>query len=91
MRVKGELLLLENSANAREGAEDLFLQCLDWARKQRVPSWELRGAMSLARLRKLQGRAGEARELLAAVYGRFTEGFGTADLKSAKALLDALV
>ena len=91
LRIKGELLLLENSANAREEAEDHFLQCLDWARKQQVLSWELRGATSLARLRKLQGRIGEARELLAAVYDRFTEGFGTADVKSAKVLLDSLL
>src|SRR5260221_162256 len=90
LRIKGELLLLENSANAQERAEDYFLQCLDWARKQQVLSWELRGATSLARLRKLQDRAGEARELLAAVYGRFTEGFETVDLKIAKALLDSM-
>jgi len=90
LRIKGELLLLENSANAQEGAEDHFLKCLDWARKQQVLSWELRGATSLARLRKLQGRIDEARELLAAVYGRFTEGFETADLKIAKALLDSM-
>jgi predicted ATPase/DNA-binding winged helix-turn-helix (wHTH) protein len=91
LRIKGDLLLQENSANACEGAENHFRQCLDWARKQRVLSWELRGAMSLARLRKLQGQPGDARELLAAVYGRFTEGFATADLKSAKSLLDSLL
>jgi predicted ATPase len=52
--------------------------------------WELRAAVSLARLRRDQGRHAEARDLLAAVYGWFTEGFDTADLKEARALLDAL-
>jgi len=90
LRIKGELLLLAKSANAAATAENHFLQSLDWARKQQVLSWELRSAMSLARLRVLQDRAGEARELLAPVYGAFTEGFGTADLKAAKALLDSV-
>ncbi|HKQ25771.1 MAG TPA: winged helix-turn-helix domain-containing protein [Burkholderiales bacterium] len=90
LRIKGELLLREDAPNAGLMAEGYFRQGLDWASRQGALSWELRGALSLARLRKLQGRAGEARELLAAVVSRFTEGFGTADLKAAKFLLDSL-
>jgi predicted ATPase len=71
-------------------AEDHFRQALDWARRQGALSWELRAATSLARLLRDRDRIGEARELLASVYGRFTEGFGTADLLTAKGLLDQL-
>jgi len=60
------------------------------ARQQQVKSWELRAAMSMARLRRDQGKREEARDLLAPVYGWFTEGFDTLDLKEAKALLDEL-
>jgi len=60
------------------------------ARRQQAKSWELRAAMSLVRLWQHQGKRSEARELLAPVYGWFTEGFDTADLQEAKALLDAL-
>jgi predicted ATPase len=60
------------------------------ARTQRARSWELRTAMSMARLWRDQGKRDEARELLAPVYGWFTEGFDTLDLKGAKALLDEL-
>jgi predicted ATPase len=60
------------------------------ARRQNAKSWELRGAMSLARLRRQQGRPQEAAALLAPILGWFTEGFDTADLKDAKALLDKL-
>jgi predicted ATPase len=65
-------------------------QALHVARHQQAKSYELRAAMSLARLWGEQGRRGEARDLLAPVYGSFTEGFDTADLKEAKALLDEL-
>ena len=61
-----------------------------FAREQHVKSWELRAAMSMARLWRDQGKREEARDLLAPVYGWFTEGFGTLDLKEAKALLDEL-
>jgi predicted ATPase len=71
-------------------AEDHFRQALDWARRQGALSWELRCATSLARLRRDQARHEEARELLASVYDRFTEGFATADLRAAKALIDEL-
>src|SRR5262249_32840997 len=60
------------------------------ARKQQAKSWELRAAMSMARLWRDQGKRDEARELLAPIYGWFTEGFETLDLKEAKALLDEL-
>jgi predicted ATPase/DNA-binding winged helix-turn-helix (wHTH) protein len=87
LRIKGELLLLEGAAKAAVAAEDHFLQALDWAHRQGALSWELRAATSLARLRHQQDRTAEARGFLAPVYDRFTEGFETADLKAAKALL----
>jgi predicted ATPase len=90
LRIKGELLLLEGAPNSAGAAEDHFLRALDGARDQWALSWGLRAATSLARLRYDQGRAGDARELLAPIYDRFTEGFGTADLTAAKRLLDAL-
>jgi predicted ATPase/DNA-binding winged helix-turn-helix (wHTH) protein len=90
LRVKGELLLMEDAANAAAAAEDHFRQALDWARRQGALAWELRAATSLARLLSDQGRSADAAALLLPVYDRFTEGFATADLKAAKALLDAL-
>ena len=71
---------------------DAYVQArgLTSARQQRAKSWELRAAMSLARLWRDQGKVQQARELLAPIYGWFTEGFDTRDLKEAKALLDAL-
>jgi predicted ATPase len=60
------------------------------ARRQQAKSWELRAAMSLSRLWRLQGKPDEAHELLAPIYGWFTEGFDTADLQEARALLEAL-
>jgi predicted ATPase len=71
-------------------AQAYFERALSVARQQQAKSWELRAAMSLARLWRDQGKKVEARELLAPVYGWFTEGFGTRDLKEAKALLDEL-
>jgi len=65
-------------------------QGLDLARRQQAKSWELRAATSLARLWQQQGKYSEAYELLAPVYGWFTEGFDTVDLQEAKALLDKL-
>jgi predicted ATPase len=87
-RNKGELLLLQAGSDAVLSAEDHFRQAIDWAGRQSALSWELRAATSLARLRRDQGRSKEARELLAPVYARFTEGFETADLRTAKALID---
>jgi predicted ATPase len=88
-RLKGELLLQQNSANQAE-AGNCFHHALDIARDQQAKSLELRTATSLARLWQQQGKRQEAHNLLAPVYHWFTEGFDTADLKDAKALLDAL-
>ncbi|HTP28912.1 MAG TPA: hypothetical protein VMK12_25040, partial [Anaeromyxobacteraceae bacterium] len=90
LRVKGELLLLQGTEEALAEAESYLLQALDWAHRQGALSWELRCAMSLARMLKQQGQIGEARRLLTAVYDRFTEGFETADLKAAEAMLESL-
>jgi len=88
LRVKGEVLLLsEDDTNA---AENHFRRSLDLARRQGALSWELRAATSLARLRRDQGRFVDAMTLLKPVYDRFTEGFDTADLKTARALLDTV-
>ena len=87
-RIKGELLL--RRASPTEEVEDCFRQALAMAQHQQAKSLELRAAMSLARLWQQQGKRAEARELLAPIYGWFTEGFDTADLQEAKALLDAL-
>jgi predicted ATPase len=90
LRIKGELLLLQGEPGAAAAAEDHFRQALDWARRQGALSWELRTATSLARLWRDQHRVKEARALLGSVYGRFTEGFATADLREAKSLLQEL-
>jgi predicted ATPase/DNA-binding winged helix-turn-helix (wHTH) protein len=89
LRIKGGLLLLQGAPEAA-AAEDHFRQALDWAHRQGALFWELRAATSLARLWRDQGRPAEAIALLQPVYDRFTEGFDTADLKAAKALLEAL-
>ena len=88
-RLEGELLLRLDPRDEQR-AEASFRRALEIARVQEAKSWELRAAMSLARLWGEQGPRAEARDLLAPVYGWFTEGFDTADLKDAKALLDEL-
>jgi predicted ATPase len=88
-RLKGELLLKQDDSNVLE-AESCFQRAIEIARRQSARSLELRATMSLARLRRDTGRRGEARTMLADVYNWFTEGFDTADLKDAKALLDEL-
>ena len=90
LRVKGELLRLRGARGAAAAAEDHFRQALDWAHRQGALSWELRAATSLARLWRDENRTKAAREMLASVYDRFTEGFETADLKAAKLLLGDL-
>jgi predicted ATPase/DNA-binding winged helix-turn-helix (wHTH) protein len=90
LRIKGELFLLQGAPGAAAAAEGHFRQALDWARRQRALSWELRCATSLARLWRTQARSNEAREVLAPAYDRFTEGFDTADLRSAKLVLEDL-
>ena len=87
-RIAGEIAL-RSEPNAAK-AEAYFERALAVARKQQAKSWELRAAMRMARLWRDQGKREEARELLAPVYGWFTEGFDTRDLKEAKALLDEL-
>jgi predicted ATPase len=87
-RLQGELLLQAAPDVAR--VEACFQQALDTARRQQAKSLELRAAMSLSRLWQQQRRHAEAQALLTPVYGWFTEGFDTADLQDAKALLDAL-
>ena len=96
-RQRGELLLLreakshpDQGSREQHEAEACFQHALDVARQQQAKSLELRAAMSLARLWQRQGKRIEARTLLAEIYGWFTEGFDTADLQEAKALLDAL-
>jgi predicted ATPase len=88
-RLKGELLLAVGG-HADEEAEAEYQRALEVARAQNSKSFELRAATSLARLWRRQGRRREARELLAAVYAWFTEGFDTPDLIDAKALLEEL-
>src|SRR5262249_11740724 len=88
-RLKGQLLLQQSSDNQVE-AEACFHKALDIARNQQAKSLELRAASSMARLWQQQGKHREAHDFLAPVYHWFTEGFATADLQNAKALLDAL-
>jgi predicted ATPase len=90
-RIKGEILLhAECRVRNAALAEECFQQALAVARRQQARSWELRAAMSLSRLWQQQGKRTAARDLLAPIYGWFTEGFDTADLQDAKALLEAL-
>ena len=88
-RLKGELLLQQASDNSTE-VESCFHQAIAIAQNQQAKSWELRAATSLARLWQQQGKREEAYDLLAPVYHWFSEGFDTADLQDAKALLDEL-
>jgi adenylate cyclase len=103
-RIKGELLPkvegrglvlsegegMKDEANCRLEAEACFLQAIEIARCQQAKSWELRAAMSLARLWQQSGRDEEARSMLADIYNWFSEGFDTPDLQAAKALLEEL-
>jgi predicted ATPase len=88
-RIGGEIALLSLEPDAAR-AEEYFERALAVARAHQAKSWELRAAMSMARLWRDQGRRDEARDLLAPLYGWFTEGFDTRDLKEAKVLLDEL-
>jgi predicted ATPase len=87
LRIKARMLERKGDL---EAAERCYIASLDWSRQQQAKSWELHTATSYAQLLRDQGRAGEAYELLAPVYAWFTEGFGTKDLKEAKALLEEL-
>jgi predicted ATPase len=86
-RHRGRLQLRQGHSAA---AEELYCKALEIAAEQKAKSWELRAAVSLAELRRDQDRRAEGRDLLVPVYGWFTEGFDTPDLKEAKALLDEL-
>ena len=88
-RVAGEIALMSPGAGAAK-AQAYFERALQIARQQQAKSWELRAAMSMARLWRDEGRTQQALELLAPIYGWFTEGFDTRDLKDAKALLEEL-
>ena len=88
-RLKGEMMLLQDPL-APDDAEHCFRKAIDIARRQGARSWELRATTSLARLLATHGRRGEGRIMLAEIYDWFTEGFDTADLKDAKALLEEL-
>ena len=90
LRIKGEVLLRQAAGQSTQAAEDCFHQAGEMAREQEALFWELRVALSIARLRVSQGRHREARALLAPVYDRFTEGFATTDLQAARTILDRL-
>jgi predicted ATPase len=90
LRVKGELFRLDGSATAVKAAEDHFMQALEWARRQEALSWELRATTSLAELWHGRGKTADAEQLLSSVYNRFSEGFETSDLKTARALINEL-
>ena len=93
-QVSGSKFQVENPQSAIRNpqleAEECFLKAIEIARKQQAKSLELRAVMSLSRLWQSQGKREEARQMLAEVYGWFTEGFETVDLKEAKALLEEL-
>jgi predicted ATPase len=93
-RLKGQLTLQSKVQGPRskveEEAEVCFWKAIEIARKQQAKSWELRATVSLARLWQQQGKKKEARQMLAEIYGWFTEGFDTKDLQEAKALLEDL-
>ena len=88
-RIAGEIALQSSKPDAAK-AQEYFERALTVSHKQQAKSWELRAAISLARLWRDQGKVQQARELLAPVYGWFTEGFDTRDLREAKALLSEL-
>jgi predicted ATPase len=88
-RTAGEIALKSSEPDVAK-AQAYFARALAVARQQQAKSWELRAAMSMARLWRSQGKSQQARELLAPVYGWFTEGFDTLDLREAKALLAEL-
>jgi predicted ATPase len=93
-RLKGELLLMQGDKTEAQAtfhqAESCFQHAVEVAHRQSAKSWELRATVSLARLWQEQGRVEEARQMLAEIYGWFTEGFDTPDLREAKALLEEL-
>jgi predicted ATPase len=89
-RIAGEIALISTNSNATK-TEAYFERALAVAHEQQAKSWELRAAVSMARLWRDQGKRPQAHDLLAPIYAWFTESFDTPDLKEAKALLDELV
>jgi predicted ATPase len=89
LRIKGELTLKDKQASPRSTSEQCFSQAIDLAKQQGAPFWELRSAMSLARLRIGQDRKAEARQILTTAFG-LLEGAEIADMRQAAAMLDAL-
>ena len=93
-RIKGQLVLQSGvrgpESEVQKEAEECFWKAIGIARQQQAKSLELRAVMSLSRLWQQQGKKEEARQMLAEIYGWFTEGFDTADLQEAKALLEEL-
>ncbi|MBI3303769.1 MAG: AAA family ATPase [Deltaproteobacteria bacterium] len=93
-RLKGQLTLQSRvqslASSVQKEAEECFLKAIEIAQRQSAKSWELRAVMSLSRLWQGQGKKAEARQMLAEIYGWFTEGFDTPDLQEAKALLETL-
>ena len=90
LRVKGNLLLAQGGVEARARAEDHWFRSMEVARQQGALSWELRAALSFATTCETEGRGTEGRDVLAPVFAKFTEGFGTRDLVRAQELLDKL-
>ena len=90
LRIQGEVLLQQAAGQPALAAEVCFDQAAQMAREQGALFWELRIALSVARLRVSQGRRHEARALLVSVYERFTEGFATADMQAAHTMLEGL-
>jgi predicted ATPase len=90
IRIKGGVLFQQAGGQPISAVEDCFLEAFKVARQQGALLWELRAAVDLARLRVVQGRPNEARHSLTPVYERFTEGFETADLRAARAILESL-
>jgi len=93
LRIKGELLLKLglNGGDTLKEAEDCFLKAIEVARRQEAKSWELRATMSLSRLWHRLGKVNDAHCALSNIYGWFTEGFNTGDLREARATLEALL
>jgi predicted ATPase len=88
LRIKGQIAQLDGDGSGRTRAEEAFGQALELSRHQGSLAWQLRAAMSLARLWTREGRSRDARELVRAIYEVFTEGFQTRDLLEARALID---
>ncbi len=90
LRIRGDLLLRQDAPGAATAAEDCFAQSEEMAREQGALLWELRVALSRARLKLTLGRPTEARDILQPVYRRFTEGFDGIDLRAARGMLDGV-